>query len=57
MAVLRFAEPQYSVREDSGSVTVRVELVGVNTSVPLMVTVEAVPSSTGEGCVSGIYIS
>ena len=43
--------------EDSGSVTVRVELVGVNSSVPLMVTVEAVTTSTGEGCVSGIYIS
>ena len=45
------------MREDSGNVTVRVELVGVNSSVPLMVTVEAVPSSTGEGCVSGISVN
>ena len=42
--------------EDSGNVTVRVELVGVNSSVPLMVTVEAVTSSTGEG-VFQTYIS
>ena len=43
------------MREDSGNVTVRVELVGVNSSVPLMVTVEVVPSpTTGEGirCIS-----